>query len=186
VFFYACTLEGERDNFFLRCSFKHKNFSSFLFYSNEFLLLIWFFQFISENGQLIFDHACTRETFFYPGLLKLNLTKLFSINLISGPLSEVQTATGLDVTLPCDLFPSTLSSSPLASSHDKVTLVIWYKEGNQKPIYSWVESTLFLSAKNDNCLSSKQPRRASICDSHDNKKAFCYEGFQGWGIIGNF
>ncbi|XP_070490532.1 uncharacterized protein side-V [Chironomus tepperi] len=52
----------------------------------------------------------------------------------NGPLSEVQSATGLDVTLPCDLFPTTLSS-PLAQ--DKVTLVIWYKEGNQKPIYSF-------------------------------------------------
>ncbi|CAO1420449.1 unnamed protein product [Diamesa hyperborea] len=52
----------------------------------------------------------------------------------SGPLLEVQTATGLDVTLPCDLFPNTLSSLGLA---DKVTLVIWFKEGNAKPIYSF-------------------------------------------------
>ncbi|CRL06332.1 CLUMA_CG019078, isoform A [Clunio marinus] len=51
-----------------------------------------------------------------------------------GPLSEVQTATGLEVTLPCDLFPNSISSS---LSQDKVTLVIWYKEGNQKPIYSF-------------------------------------------------
>lgn len=51
-----------------------------------------------------------------------------------GPLSEVQTATGLEVTLPCDLFPNSMSSP--SSLQDKVTLVIWYKEGNQKPIYS--------------------------------------------------
>lgn len=59
-----------------------------------------------------------------------------SFSLLSGPLTEVQTATGLEVTLPCDLFPTTMASSSL--SQDKVTLVIWYKEGNQKPIYSWV------------------------------------------------
>lgn len=55
--------------------------------------------------------------------------------VFSGPLSEVQTATGLEVTLPCDLFPNSIPSSS-SSSQDKVTLVIWYKEGNQKPIYS--------------------------------------------------
>jgi len=64
---------------------------------------------------------------------KNKLIFLYLFTFISGPLSEVQSATGLDVTLPCDLFPTTLSS-PLAQ--DKVTLVIWYKEGNQKPIYS--------------------------------------------------
>lgn len=58
----------------------------------------------------------------------------FLFSLVSGPLSEVQTATGLEVTLPCDLFPHSMSPSTL--SQDKVTLVIWYKEGNQKPIYS--------------------------------------------------
>ncbi|KAG5673612.1 hypothetical protein PVAND_003641 [Polypedilum vanderplanki] len=58
------------------------------------------------------------------------------LNNENGPLSEVQSATGLDVTLPCDLFPTTLSS-PLGGAQDKVTLVIWYKEGNQKPIYSF-------------------------------------------------
>lgn len=58
---------------------------------------------------------------------------MFFLHLFSGPLSEVQTATGLEVTLPCDLFPNSISA---AFSQDKVTLVIWYKEGNQKPIYS--------------------------------------------------
>lgn len=54
----------------------------------------------------------------------------FSFSLFAGPLSEVQTATGLDVTLPCDLLPTAMSQT------DKVQLVIWYKEGNAKPIYS--------------------------------------------------
>ncbi|KXJ73563.1 hypothetical protein RP20_CCG015559, partial [Aedes albopictus] len=49
-----------------------------------------------------------------------------------GPLFEVQTAVGLDVSLPCDLLPTTMT---LMS--DKVTLIIWYKEGNSKPIYSF-------------------------------------------------
>lgn len=81
----------------------------------------------SEKSDL-FLHVLSHQFFLY----------FFSFTL--GPLAEVQTATGLDVTLPCDLFPNLLSSSPLTSSassaHDKVTLVIWYKEGNQKPIYS--------------------------------------------------
>ncbi|XP_055634568.1 uncharacterized protein LOC129774711 isoform X2 [Toxorhynchites rutilus septentrionalis] len=50
----------------------------------------------------------------------------------NGPLFEVQTAVGLDVSLPCDLLPTTM-----AMMTDKVTLVIWYKEGNSKPIYSF-------------------------------------------------
>lgn len=50
----------------------------------------------------------------------------------NGPLFEVQTAVGLDVSLPCDLLPTTMT---LMS--DKVTLIIWYKEGNSKPIYSF-------------------------------------------------
>lgn len=50
----------------------------------------------------------------------------------SGPLSEVQTAVGLEVFLPCDLMPGTA----IASDADKVQLVIWYKEGNVKPIYT--------------------------------------------------
>lgn len=51
--------------------------------------------------------------------------------VISGPLSEVQTAVGFEVSLPCDLIPA---SAILIQ--DKVTLVIWYKEGNAKPIYT--------------------------------------------------
>ncbi|XP_058451516.1 nephrin [Malaya genurostris] len=50
----------------------------------------------------------------------------------NGPLFEVQTAVGLDVSLPCDLLPTTMMMMT-----DKVTLVIWYKEGNSKPIYSF-------------------------------------------------
>ncbi|XP_055549461.1 nephrin isoform X1 [Wyeomyia smithii] len=50
----------------------------------------------------------------------------------NGPLFEVQTAVGLDVSLPCDLLPTTMTMMT-----DKVTLVIWYKEGNSKPIYSF-------------------------------------------------
>ncbi|XP_055603399.1 nephrin [Uranotaenia lowii] len=50
----------------------------------------------------------------------------------NGPLYEVQTAVGLDVSLPCDLLPTTMTMLT-----DKVTLVIWYKEGNTKPIYSF-------------------------------------------------
>ncbi|ETN58361.1 sidestep protein [Anopheles darlingi] len=48
------------------------------------------------------------------------------------PLIEVQTAVGLDVSLPCDLLPTTMTMQS-----DKVYLVIWYKEGNTKPIYSF-------------------------------------------------
>lgn len=60
-----------------------------------------------------------------------------SFLLLAGPLFEVQTAEGLDVTLPCDLFPNSLTSSSSSSlTQDKVSLVIWYKEGNSKPIYS--------------------------------------------------
>ncbi|EAA01472.5 AGAP001925-PA [Anopheles gambiae str. PEST] len=51
---------------------------------------------------------------------------------IKGPLIDVQTAVGLDVSLPCDLLPTTM-----AMMTDKVYLVIWYKEGNTKPIYSF-------------------------------------------------
>ncbi|XP_067633168.1 uncharacterized protein side-V [Eurosta solidaginis] len=47
-----------------------------------------------------------------------------------GPLSEVQTAVGLEVTLPCDLMPGTMIA-------DKVQLVIWYRQGNVKPIYTF-------------------------------------------------
>uniref|UniRef100_A0A1S4GDZ3 Sidestep protein n=1 Tax=Anopheles gambiae TaxID=7165 RepID=A0A1S4GDZ3_ANOGA len=50
----------------------------------------------------------------------------------NGPLIDVQTAVGLDVSLPCDLLPTTM-----AMMTDKVYLVIWYKEGNTKPIYSF-------------------------------------------------
>lgn len=66
--------------------------------------------------------------------IKKKSSFVFRFCVFPGPLSEVQTATGLEVTLPCDLFPSSMSSP--ASLQDKVTLVIWYKEGNQKPIYS--------------------------------------------------
>ncbi|KAJ6645252.1 Hemicentin-1 [Pseudolycoriella hygida] len=51
---------------------------------------------------------------------------------MTSPLSEVQTAVGLEVSLPCDLIPA---SATLIQ--DKVTLVIWYKEGNLKPIYTF-------------------------------------------------
>ncbi|KNC28310.1 hypothetical protein FF38_05180 [Lucilia cuprina] len=47
-----------------------------------------------------------------------------------GPLSEVQTAVGLEVALPCDLMPGTMIA-------DKVQLVIWYRQGNVKPIYTF-------------------------------------------------
>ncbi|XP_058055755.1 nephrin-like [Anopheles bellator] len=50
----------------------------------------------------------------------------------NGPLIEVQTAVGLDVSLPCDLLPTSMTMLT-----DKVYLVIWYKEGNTKPIYSF-------------------------------------------------
>lgn len=52
-------------------------------------------------------------------------------HLFSGPLSEVQTAIGINVSLPCELMPNTMVSD------DKVTLVLWYKDG-EKPIYTWV------------------------------------------------
>uniref|UniRef100_A0A1A9UND4 Ig-like domain-containing protein n=1 Tax=Glossina austeni TaxID=7395 RepID=A0A1A9UND4_GLOAU len=45
------------------------------------------------------------------------------------PLSEVQTAVGLEVALPCDLMPNNMMT-------DKVQLVIWYREGTDKPIYT--------------------------------------------------
>lgn len=73
------------------------------------------------------------------------LPEPFIINSISlsisvfraGPLSEVQTAIGLDATMPCELIPT---SNIGGGSPDKVQLVIWYKEGNAKPIYTWVQS----------------------------------------------
>lgn len=69
----------------------------------------------------------------YQGVEDTKILKTYPFFYFSGPLSEVQTATGLEVTLPCDLFPNSIAES---LSQDKVTLVIWYKEGNQKPIYS--------------------------------------------------
>lgn len=56
-------------------------------------------------------------------------------NSIPGPLSEVQTAVGLDASMPCELIPTSNMGN---GSPDKVQLVIWYKEGNAKPIYTWV------------------------------------------------
>ncbi|KAL5288106.1 hypothetical protein ACFFRR_008764 [Megaselia abdita] len=53
-----------------------------------------------------------------------------NINDDSGPLSEVQTAIGINVSLPCELMPNTMVSD------DKVTLVLWYKDG-EKPIYTF-------------------------------------------------
>ncbi|KAH8305876.1 hypothetical protein KR018_000382, partial [Drosophila ironensis] len=47
-----------------------------------------------------------------------------------GPLSEVLTAVGSEVALPCDLLPGTMIA-------DKVQLVIWYRQGNTKPIYTF-------------------------------------------------
>ncbi|XP_034650712.1 uncharacterized protein LOC117890135 [Drosophila subobscura] len=47
-----------------------------------------------------------------------------------GPLSEVLTAVGSEVALPCDLLPGTMIA-------DKVQLVIWYRQGNVKPIYTF-------------------------------------------------
>ncbi|XP_055919281.1 uncharacterized protein LOC129951237 [Eupeodes corollae] len=47
-----------------------------------------------------------------------------------GPLLAVQTAVNLDVSLPCDLRPGTMAT-------DKVQLVIWYKQGSVKPIYTF-------------------------------------------------
>ncbi|KAI8037622.1 hypothetical protein M5D96_009786 [Drosophila gunungcola] len=46
------------------------------------------------------------------------------------PLSEVLTAVGSEVALPCDLLPGTMIA-------DKVQLVIWYRQGNVKPIYTF-------------------------------------------------
>ncbi|XP_059609040.1 hemicentin-1 [Phlebotomus argentipes] len=50
----------------------------------------------------------------------------------NGPLSEVQTAVGLEASMPCELVPISVSMMT-----DKVQLVIWYKEGNIKPIYTF-------------------------------------------------
>ncbi|XP_017096812.3 neural cell adhesion molecule 1 [Drosophila bipectinata] len=47
-----------------------------------------------------------------------------------GPLSEVLTAVGSEVALPCDLVPGTMIE-------DKVQIVIWYRQGNTKPIYTF-------------------------------------------------
>ncbi|XP_033251075.1 uncharacterized protein LOC117190098 isoform X2 [Drosophila miranda] len=47
-----------------------------------------------------------------------------------GPLSEALTAVGSEVALPCDLLPGTMIA-------DKVQLVIWYRQGNVKPIYTF-------------------------------------------------
>lgn len=66
-----------------------------------------------------------------------NQMKIIQLNVIfvplhvAGPLSEVQTAVGLEVQLPCDLIPASVTLV-----QDKVTLVIWYREGNDKPIYT--------------------------------------------------
>ncbi|KAH8402069.1 hypothetical protein KR009_009546, partial [Drosophila setifemur] len=49
---------------------------------------------------------------------------------IPGPLSEILTAVGSEVALPCDLQPGT-------NFADKVQLVIWYRQGNVKPIYTF-------------------------------------------------
>ncbi|XP_055845116.1 uncharacterized protein LOC129911368 [Episyrphus balteatus] len=48
-----------------------------------------------------------------------------------GPLLSVQTAINLEVNLPCDLTPATTMNT------DKVQLVIWYKQGSIKPIYTF-------------------------------------------------
>ncbi|KAH8358190.1 hypothetical protein KR084_007445, partial [Drosophila pseudotakahashii] len=47
-----------------------------------------------------------------------------------GPLSEILTAVGSEVALPCDLLPGT-------GNTDKAQLVIWYRQGNVKPIYTF-------------------------------------------------
>ncbi|XP_017005891.2 neural cell adhesion molecule 1-A [Drosophila takahashii] len=47
-----------------------------------------------------------------------------------GPLSEILTAVGSEVALPCDLLPGT-------GITDKAQLVIWYRQGNVKPIYTY-------------------------------------------------
>lgn len=53
----------------------------------------------------------------------------FSFFSLAGPLSDVLTAVGSEVALPCDLMPGTQIA-------DKVQLVIWYRQGNVKPIYT--------------------------------------------------
>ncbi|XP_016947465.1 uncharacterized protein LOC108022831 [Drosophila biarmipes] len=47
-----------------------------------------------------------------------------------GPLSEILTAVGNEVALPCDLLPG-------PGITDKPQLVIWYRQGNVKPIYTF-------------------------------------------------
>ncbi|CAD7012764.1 unnamed protein product [Ceratitis capitata] len=61
--------------------------------------------------------------------MKVRKLGLIEILIIKCPLSEVQTAIGLEVALPCDLMPGTMTA-------DKVQLVIWYRQGNVKPIYT--------------------------------------------------
>lgn len=79
-----------------------------------------------------FSNAIRYEVFVWS--TSWGLLSLFWFN--TGPLSEVQTAVGLEASMPCELVP--VSQSMMT---DKVQLVIWYKEGNIKPIYTWVQIT---------------------------------------------
>lgn len=73
----------------------------------------------------------TSQLYYYS--MDNSIKQYFLFIYFTGPLSEVQTAVSLEVNLPCDLIPA---SAMLMQ--DKVTLVIWYREGNDKPIYTWV------------------------------------------------
>lgn len=71
----------------------------------------------------------TSQLYYYS--MDNSIKQYFLFIYFTGPLSEVQTAVSLEVNLPCDLIPA---SAMLMQ--DKVTLVIWYREGNDKPIYT--------------------------------------------------
>ncbi|CAD7089638.1 unnamed protein product [Hermetia illucens] len=74
------------------------------------------------------------QTIFLYGILTQSWIAGLIVPDENGPLTEVQTAVGLEAALPCEFTDDT---SRADHDMDKVQLIIWYKEGHEKPIYSF-------------------------------------------------
>ena len=71
-------------------------------------------------GQFLMRGSCLKSNLQPP-------SSSFALLFIAGPVTRIQSVSGMLTNLPCNITPS--------SPTDRVNIVLWYKDGLGKPLY---------------------------------------------------